>query len=1332
MSERAPSRRRSRRLICGLILLLGLFAATSSGVAAESPRLVSVTLQQGADGYSGAEDTWLSSWYRPPQFPKELSFGGATSLAVHDRTGGGGLDNRALLRFDLSRVRGRIVDAQLVLTKASRSLNGEKYFNQTIALYRVADANADWQAGSSNYRHEEDVATWANCSEPRAPWAGKPGLMQPGVDYVAEPLATAQTGVKLNSPVTLTLTDASFLNEWAADPDRNAGFLLREIKPIVSGGDWFFSSEAEKIDYRPKLILQVEGATASGLAELPHPPIPVTFTLPEPGYVTLVIDDAAGNRVRNLVSETPFPAGENTVWWDGLDESGQADISPRGYYKIVGKLVGPGTYTVRGLFRKDLTLHYEFPVYNPGNPPWIAKEVPGSGWLADHSPPCEALFMPGPAPRVLIGSYVVEGGSSLAWLDLDGRKQRGTQWLGGGHWTGVSCLARDAGSSPLADIEVYAGTTWKMQKKDEPDIHELRLIGVRPPTAKENRVIFVHAFPARPGESTHDSLLGGLAVRNGLIFASVPTRNQLHVVDARAGKLLKTFALEDGRGMAFDAQGRLVVICGRRVVRLTAPESSAEAAALEALPAPQVLVAKSLDDPQRLAIDAAGAIYVSDRGQSHNVKVFTASGRLLRTIGKPGVPSVGPYDQERMNNPAGLTVTDDGHLWVAEADEAPRRVSVWKTDGTFVRALYGGVRYGGGGMLDPHDATRFYYGPDDYGMEFKVDWQRGTSQLVHVYHRPACEPRARVGSPETPIDAFGRRYFTNQNNCWLHGTNLIRIWLLCDGRAVEVAMAGRADEWSGFERDEFRALFPNPDAKTKIDREFLRNWLFAWSDRDGDGDVQPAEVTLRPIPRTWIVPVRAEAGLELMFGNGYRLAPDGVDKRGVPLYDMAKATAVFEPKTRGVLQAVGLGDGWFVSLAGPIGGYRDGRRVWTYPCRWPGQGAQYYDPLDPPAPGLIVGLTRLAGEPLRLADPDIGPVLAATANNGTINLITRDGLYVGMVGRDNRVGKRLHATPAAPRGLDLSDYTFGEEHFFLNMAQASDGKVYALTYFGIVRVDGLDSVRRLPDATLALGTDLLAEASQYLASSNSAPRRSKRLRPLDVMMNAPAPTLDGKLDDWAGADWATIAARSTRSTVDAAVAVSGDRLYAAFRTGDARLLSSNSGETPQAIFKTGGGLDLMLGTDPAAHPKRGDPVAGDIRLVVTQVQGKPVAMLYRAVVPGTTAPVPFSSPWRTITIDRVEEISDVVALSADGRGNYEFSVPLKTLGLAPAPGLTIKADLGILCGTAGKTTERLYWHNKATGLTADLPGEAKLSPALWGKWRFGPAEDEDVLNELEN
>ncbi len=65
--------------------------------------------------------------------------------------------------------------------------------------------------------------------------------------------------------------------------------------------------------------------------------------------------------------------------------------------------------------------------------------------------------------------------------------------------------------------------------------------------------------------------------------------------------------------------------------------------------------------------------------------------------------------------------------------------------------------------------------------------------------------------------------------------------------------------------------------------------------------------------------------------------------------------------------------------------------------------------------------------------------------------------------------------------------------------------------------------------------------------------------------------VDGKLDDWAGADWATIDrsgvaaffdSHSKPYDVTAAVAVSGHRLYAAFRTGDAQLLR-NSGETPR-------------------------------------------------------------------------------------------------------------------------------------------------------------------------
>src|SRR6185437_3312448 len=90
-------------------------------------------------------------------------------------------------------------------------------------------------------------------------------------------------------------------------------------------------------------------------ARATHPPIPIRFTLPAASYVTLVIEDAHGRRVRNLVSETPFPAGKNIAWWDGLDDLGRdPDAARHGIYHIPAAFVSPGRYRVRGLYRKAI------------------------------------------------------------------------------------------------------------------------------------------------------------------------------------------------------------------------------------------------------------------------------------------------------------------------------------------------------------------------------------------------------------------------------------------------------------------------------------------------------------------------------------------------------------------------------------------------------------------------------------------------------------------------------------------------------------------------------------------------------------------------------------------------------------------------------------------------------------------------------------------------------------------------------------------------------------------------------------------------------------------
>src|SRR5207244_3329811 len=116
--------------------------------------------------------------------------------------------------------------------------------------------------------------------------------------------------------------------------------------------------------------------------------------------------------------------------------------------------------------------------------------------------------------------------------------------------------------------------------------------------------------------------------------------------------------------------------------------------------------------------------------------------------------------------------------------------------------------------------------------------------------------------------------------------------------------------------------------------------------------------------------------------------------------------------------------------------------------------------------------------------------------------------------------------------------------------------------------------------------------------------------------------------------------------------------------------------------------------------------AGDERLLITQVKGQTRALLYRAKVAGAVEPVSFSSPWRTIRLDAVEDVSASVTLASDRNGIYEISVPLAALHWEPRTGAAYRADLGVLRGQNGQTTQRVYWNNKATAITADVPSEA--------------------------
>jgi hypothetical protein len=711
----------------------------------------------------------------------------------------------------------------------------------------------------------------------------------------------------------------------------------------------------------------------------------------------------------------------------------------------------------------------------------------------------------------------------------------------------------------------------------------------------------------------------------------------------------------------------------------------------------------------------------------------------VRAVGKPGAPAVGPYDPLHNNSPNGLALDSQGRLWLAEADNQPRRVSVWSAKGELARAFYGPTEYGGGGVLDPRDASRFFY----KGLEFKLDWKAGTDTLTRVFYHPdpLLEAHYSHYSPDTPLYPAamnGQRYFTN---CYTHnptgGDHVAFLWKEAGTHAQLAAALGSAHAWGILRTPEFRAAWPEGTKPGDENPPADKQATFTWSDSNDDARPQPEEVRLIKTPSRGVTVMNDLSVVIARHGDKAVRFTAAYGKKFVPAYDLAKpivlGPAGGAPPSSGGDQALTERGGWTITTNAPapfsphgLGGSSKGEPRWSYPSPWPGLHASH-EAAIPDRPGMVVGHTRLLGGWIQ-PPGEGGPMFCINGNMGNMYLFTADGLFVSTLFNDIRLRPNW-AAPGAARNMDVTDVSLHDENFWPSITQVPDGRVYLVdgARTSLVRVDGLDSIKRIPEQTITVTPTDLDRARDWFARAETARQKARGSGILNVAVRKDAPQVDGRLDDWpATTDWAAIDRRGIKANfnsdsrpydVSAAVCIAGDRLFAAWRTTEKSLLE-NSGETQNALFKTGGCLDLMLGTDDQAAPDRSAPTIGDQRLLVTLIKGQPRALLYRAKVSGTTQPVAFSSPWRTINIDQVEDVTTHVTLAADKTGNFELSVPLAILNWKPKPATLYRADLGVLRGSNNQTTQRIYWSNKATAITADVPSEAELTPKLWGKWRI--------------
>lgn len=249
--------------------------------------LTTLDLRQGVNGYTGVQDTWITS------FEPDRSNGN------HDRLEMRGQGQAStLIRFDLGRIPAgaAIEQATLTLGVMQRS-NGNP---AQIGVYRM---RRTWDASS---------ATWM-LAETGVPW-GTAGAANPSLDRYEPPVDVVTADA---IPVDLQWEVTELVQAWHAQPATNFGMLLTGI----DGAKVAYiahSSQSVTLDKRPLLrvtyVEQPATATPTPSPSLtPSPTLTVTPILntatPTPTRTTTPTATATPTRT---ASPTPTPSSSPT------------------------------------------------------------------------------------------------------------------------------------------------------------------------------------------------------------------------------------------------------------------------------------------------------------------------------------------------------------------------------------------------------------------------------------------------------------------------------------------------------------------------------------------------------------------------------------------------------------------------------------------------------------------------------------------------------------------------------------------------------------------------------------------------------------------------------------------------------------------------------------------------------------------------------------------------------------------------------------------------------------------------------------------------------------
>lgn len=1151
----------------------------------------------------------------------------------------------------------------------------------------------------------ESRIPWSRLHAPKPPKAGQ------RIALIAQPFWGDATGLK----------HAAFFYDFA----RHGGFAYSDCG-MWGAADFLAKGHLPAIA-RPRTAAQR------------RLPMTTTLQLPDPKATTVsaAIYNSSNVMVRTLLAGTAAQpvdqplygsriakrtGGTVDVAWDGLDDA--------------GKPLPAGDYSLKVLTSQGVGQRWVTSLNNAGNPPWFTDDGTGS-WGGDHAPP---VAVAADDNRVYLLWSMSECGPGLIACRPDGQKLWGAVPVTMEAGWGFNAAAVEGDYVyTLQDGAAYG----EEQGTCKPAIARFEAATGKPAGfAFGKRCLFVgnwsnslmlpgcqrndhlwngdygalvyntfHSRYKRTWErlKTHDfgpQEMGrnamGLAVRANTAYVTKYLENKVASFDLTTGKQLKEWSVARPVGIAAAADGTIYATSARSIVKLL-PDGGVAS-----------VVQGVLSNPWGLTVGKDGLLYASDCGDAMQVKVFDTTGKLVRTIGKKGGRAwLGKYDESAMLEPAGLAFDRDNKLWVAEYDLSPPRISTWDANGMFRKEFLGPGTYAVQASVDAQRPNLVCV----HNVWFDVNYQTGAAKPVGTFQRAVRGPQIRPDRHQYQfVHVRGQTYAVSQDN-----SGAVVFLVKDDKDGVPVAEPVAA--WGGLGLMGANDLWPEDfpaairsQARAEIDAKQWYRTAYQWHDLNGDRLIQDNEWTFTPVEQTkcksslgfyWGSPVDDRMTFWLAGGDRQITLPVKEWKGVVPIFaSFAEIEPSFSFGKKGSGMTIPDGDSLYSSaagvFAGGVFGYAAEKRrlngdvIWAYKRATVGLNSPLPAEGDMPCIGLRT-MTKT---------PEGSTFLFFNAYFGQYFLLDGDGLFVGVLCKDTRTGPKCDSNTILKENFNGTFFRNKENGKYYAIGGDIDARIWEVT--------GIDTLRKV---TVSLSirpedAERSAVAAREAKGNDSSGQTSLRIG------KAPAGFKPESLSAWDMTKAVTWDAGLGR-TAKVALAHDATNLYAVYQVADQSPMV-NAGKDWTSLFQYGDTCEIMLGADPGADPKRSRPAPGDMRILFGVMEGRPIAGMCEAVArPGEQkAPRAYVSLTGAENFERVVPLTSAVVKVTRTADGYTLSatVPLKDIGFAPTAGLETKGDVGVLFSDDGgtHTAVRTYYFNHNTGITGDLPSEARLQPADWG------------------